>query len=134
MGFSRLLRRWLPAALLLATMGCATIASSSVLITGAAQTVPGAGHTAGSHQGHADQVISSPASGPQSPLCTDDGQSALTAEPSFSATGVGSAPNQTAAAVPLPGTPSPLTASAWARGSLNSPAGLLLAHLSVRRT
>ena len=138
MGFCWLLRRWLPAALLLAMMGCATIASSSVLTAGAPQTPPSAGQhawdTAGSHQGQADQMISSPASAPQGRLCTDDDQSALNAKPSFGSAGVDSAPDQMAAAARLPETPSPLTGNPCARGSLNSPAGLLVTNLSVRRT
>jgi hypothetical protein len=140
MGLSGLLRRWLPAALLLAMIGCTAIASSPTLTAGAVQTLPGAGprtgYTVESHQSRADQVISNPSSGPRGSLCADDGQSAAKAEPDSGHSGHSgeeSAPGPTTVAVRRSQTPPRPTSDSYAGDSLRRPAGLLLAELSVRR-
>jgi hypothetical protein len=135
MGSCSALRRWLPAALLLAMLGCVPVAFSPVRAIGPAQAGPcarpQAGHAVGSHEDFVDRVTSS-SSAAADTQCTDAGYITVnSADLAPSPAGAVSTPREAAV---WPGPPPFLTATPDRSGATVSPVGLLLAELSVRRT
>lgn len=155
MGLPTALRRWLPAALLLAALGCAFAAAQPAQAAGGPATGSAIGHgtadAAGRlHQtaraeaadqaatptptgGAADTVAALPAPESRGAGCGDDAPTAAPPDHAASPRTDGAA--HAGAPVAADGAPPPGTAARPGPGSAAaSPAGLLLADLSVRRT